>query len=1431
MPNDRSCPECGRPLPEGALAKVCPACSLQGVLKLISADAQEVQPLPAAVPELSTSTQPILPRFGDYELQELLARGGMGVVYKARQISLNRPVALKRIAAGVLATPAEVRRFHAEAEAIAHLHHPNIVAVHEIGEHEGEHYFSMDYVAGRTLAEVVREGPLPAARAATYVKTVARAVHYAHQQGVIHRDLKPANVIIDEQDQPRITDFGLAKLLTSDFGVRTPDLTTTGQVLGSPNYLPPEQAEPHRRAIGPPSDVYALGAILYHLVTGRPPFQAQSLTTLLRQVIENEPVAPRLLNPNIPRDLETICLKCLQKEPARRYASAQALAEDLECWLRAEPIQARRASHVERVWLWCRRQPVRASLVGALIAVFALGLSGVLWQWRRASRTAQAEFWQRQRAEAGEYAADMHLAQLAVADNNLPLAVSLLDKHRPGEKSELRNPKSETNRKAERRKQNAEIDLRGWEWRYLWQFCRGDESFTLNRFPSAVAAVAVSKDGKVLAAATSDEVVLWDLASRKRLARFGSGTTPVLAFSPTEELLGFCVRTATGQPAVGLWDLRADKLTRTLAREGEIRSFSFSPDGRLLATYDSRGTVQVVDWKSEDTLTNFTASPPRYSAGGHVVFSPDGSRLAIGPGYGRSQLLDLHSGTTTPLQTRPLGVTALAFSPAADLVAVSYSYRNATIVLCDARTGELRGQLTNHSADASGLAFTPDGKKLASAAKDGTIRVWDVASCTELCCLQTPREQPTALAVLPDGRTLVTGGSGGAVSFWDATGQPRAPAHAQTTISAGFETFAEFGPSSFPPGRPDPRVVNRFGVAFTPDSRHFVTLDSNGWLALWETHPARLIEKLPDLGSNHWSVALSPDGHWLATGDCAGTLTIWDWTARRAVTNFTLAFEWFGWLRFSDSGHFLFATVMNNDWVLSTRIWRTAGWKEVPLTGSQLASLWSVDLSPDERFLAAGYADGKVKLYGHPSGKLEAEFTGHTGPVPGVLFWANGRALASASFDGSARLWDLAARRELADPLRGHAGMAASGALSPDGRRFATGGETPTDAVKLWDLVAHRELLTLCGEGQYFLNVAFSPDGNTLTATCLSGIAHFWHAPSWTEIEAAERRAAPQPDGTATADEPRGLRNPEPESVHGQPPKPSQAPNQNHNKQRKGTLPAHPESLASTRWLEEHLSDPSLRIVDARYPQSDAAFESGHIPGAAKVDPLTDLADPAQRPLLLVPSVGQFEALMSRLGIGNRTTVVVYDTAGGLWCARLWWALRYYGHLDVKLLEGGWRKWQLERRPIETQVTLPTPSAFRARAQPELRATFADVQAAVGSNNIILLDALSTNQHLGKLADMPSLPAGHIPSAKNVPAPSNLDPTNGVLRLPLEKLAALYAEAGVTPDKRIITYCGGGYYGAFSLFVLYQLGYDDVRLYDGSWLEWVFRGGKIETGP
>jgi serine/threonine protein kinase len=295
--------------------------------------------------------------FGDYELLEEVARGGMGVVFRARQVSLNRVVALKMILAGQLASAADVERFRVEAQIAAQLQHPNIVAIHEVGEHDGQHYFSMDFVEGKSLAELVREHPLPPAQAARYVKVIAEAIHYAHERGTLHRDLKPSNVLIDRFDQPRVTDFGLAKRVQSDSS-----LTATGAVIGTPGYMPPEQASAERGKLGPASDVYALGAVLYELVTGRPPFRAATPIDTIMQVLHEEPAAPRLLNPAIERDLETIILKCLAKDAAQRYASALELAEDLHAFGEGRPIRARRPGLIERVARWARTQRRSAAM-------------------------------------------------------------------------------------------------------------------------------------------------------------------------------------------------------------------------------------------------------------------------------------------------------------------------------------------------------------------------------------------------------------------------------------------------------------------------------------------------------------------------------------------------------------------------------------------------------------------------------------------------------------------------------------------------------------------------------------------------------------------------------------------------------------------------------------------------------------------------------------------------------------------------------------------------------------------------------------------------------------------------------------------------------------------------------------------------------------
>ena len=433
MNSERKCGKCGAPVRSGALGGLCGKClGRLGFGGLLGGKFDPVSPRPAEGGQ----------RFGDYELLGEIARGGMGVVYKARQLSLNRVVALKMILNGPFSSEEGVRRFHAEAEAAAVLQHPNIVAIYESGEHEGHPYFSMEYIEGRDLAEVARDQPLAAKRAAGYVRRIAEAVHYAHQKGVLHRDLKPSNLLLDLFDNPKVTDFGLAKIIEHDS-----KLTVSGQTLGSPGYMAPEQTGGHRLQATARSDVYSLGAILYHLLTGRPPFQGETILVVLQQVQHADPVPPRRLNPGVPVPLQNICLKCLAKDPARRYATARELAEDLERFLANQPILARPASLLEKGELWVRRHPVTAALSLALVVVLLLGITGVVEEWRRAEQFGSNE-------ALNLYAADINLSSQAMTRGDYGLARRTLAalKSRPGTE-----------------------DRRGFEWRYLWEMCKGGE--------------------------------------------------------------------------------------------------------------------------------------------------------------------------------------------------------------------------------------------------------------------------------------------------------------------------------------------------------------------------------------------------------------------------------------------------------------------------------------------------------------------------------------------------------------------------------------------------------------------------------------------------------------------------------------------------------------------------------------------------------------------------------------------------------------------------------------------------------------------------------------------------------------------------------------------------------------------------------------------
>jgi N-acetylneuraminic acid mutarotase/predicted Ser/Thr protein kinase len=358
----RVCRQCSAEVPGGELEGLCTAC--------VAATGFVLEPDELEQGECDFPGKTRV--FGDYELLEEIARGGMGIVYKACQLSLNRVVAVKMILTGQLASPADVQRFRAEAEAAANLQHPNIVAIHEVGEHEGQHYFSMDYVEGNSLAQLV-EGTAGSKRdfrqAAEWVRTLALAIDYAHEQGTLHRDLKPSNVLINKDGRPLLTDFGLAKRAKFDS-----DLTISGQIIGTPNFMPPEQAAARRAEIGPASDIYSLGAMLYFTLTGRPPFAAATTHETMTKVLHSEPVSPRALQPTIPRDLATICLKCLEKAPGRRYATGRQLAEDLERFLKDQPILARPVGWPEQTWRVVRRHPVTSALLLAVLLL--VGVEG-----------------------------------------------------------------------------------------------------------------------------------------------------------------------------------------------------------------------------------------------------------------------------------------------------------------------------------------------------------------------------------------------------------------------------------------------------------------------------------------------------------------------------------------------------------------------------------------------------------------------------------------------------------------------------------------------------------------------------------------------------------------------------------------------------------------------------------------------------------------------------------------------------------------------------------------------------------------------------------------------------------------------------------------------------------------------------------------------
>lgn len=1096
------CPRCGHVSVPAPVATLAGSASSPTPPQSLT---QTGAPPPAAASQATTSNpvpvrkEPVqAPVVPGYDIIEELGRGAMGVVYKARQVGLNRLVALKVVRSGAHASEQQRSRFQIEAAALARLRHPHIVQIHEVGEHQGLPYFAMEFLPGGTLARQLRGQPLPPEEAARMVATLARAVQHAHEAGVVHRDLKPTNVLLGADGTARIADFGLAKHLDAAQGP-----TCTGTVLGTPSYMAPEQAAGRTHDIGPAADVYSLGAVLYELVTGRPPFKAANPTETIVQVLSEEPVPPSFLQARLPQPLEIICLKCLAKDPARRYASAGALADDLERFLSGEPIQAKPVSMPMRALLWARRRPAPAALL-VLGVLMVLGvLIGLVWfarheQQRRQEVVALGDKAEDARQEAARALADaQRLTNQEIEARGL--AETQLQAATRARRESLRKFAELCLERGRDLCESQPADIRlGMVWMArggayaaeepdLRRICGLNIAGWLRRFtPSMrlclehdhVNVAAFSPDGKRIATgrkAYEDEndqrkgsLAIHDAPSGRRLVFVElNQLASAVAWSKDGRHVAVGTGTGTrenwnkgGPGAVRVVDsVRGEQIGPVLAHPRTVRSVAFHPDGKRLLTGSQDSKARLWNLPEGKLVKELKLGAPVVAVG----FTPDGKHFitvanGTGPnGKPAGQVQTWDATLDEPQQERSFFTSneahAAELTPDSRAVLVGdYTLGVWNTDLTSAAFGKPIGKLVGNGR--WGVALSSDGSLMATCGNDWQARVFQTANGQQIGQTLLMHGWAYCVAFSPDGKTLLTGDNDGA-ALWDVTlpQPPQAELQAERVHTLAFspdhtrvaasldrnqvQLFDVRTGQALGPPLQHPTGTPR--LALGPDNKTLVTACFDRQVRVWDAVAGQLIFPKPwSHGSEVDVVALSADGKLAVSGCRDGKAQVWDMVTGKAVgPNLVCGADVTAAAFSPDSQH-----VVLGDLGFQVRRWQVGEdqprGRPVRLTGRPTVLAVSGD---GRRVLVGTTGDNVARLVDVETGQPVGPLLLHKDAVLAVAFSPDEKMMAtgSASRDGTARLWDTATGKALGPPIR-HRGHVPAVAFSRDGTVLWTTG-------------------------------------------------------------------------------------------------------------------------------------------------------------------------------------------------------------------------------------------------------------------------------------------------------------------------------------------------------------------------------------------------------